>query len=106
MNVEISVYAKRQLESIHKFLCNKNEKAAVKTYNSILDGIYRLADFPQMAAIEPLLADFARTYRSLVIKNTYKVVYYIEGDVVYIATVIDCRQNPNKLRYDIIKGKL
>jgi hypothetical protein len=30
----------------------------------------------------------------------YKVIYYVEKNVIYIATIWDCRQNPVKLRLE------
>jgi plasmid stabilization system protein ParE len=48
--------ALEHLENIYCFIENKSEKAANKTYNTILDKIDRLKVFPQMAPVEPLLA--------------------------------------------------
>jgi len=56
-----------------------------------------------MAPIEPLLSEFSELYRSLVIRKTYKVVYYIADDIIFIVAVFDCRQNPGKLKKDIRK---
>jgi len=96
-----TVFAAEQLESIYLFVKKKSEKAAVAVYNSILDETDSLLHFPEMAQIEPLLSDLAETYRSLVVLNTYKVVYYIEDGTIFIVAVFDCRQSPEKLKKDI-----
>ncbi|MDR0863740.1 MAG: type II toxin-antitoxin system RelE/ParE family toxin [Candidatus Symbiothrix sp.] len=101
MNIVLSKHAENQLDTIYDFIKVKNERAAIAIYNEIVDEIERLKSFPQIAAIEPLLADFAKTYRSLVVRSTYKVIYYTEYDTVYISAIWDCRQNPDKLRTEI-----
>ena len=42
--------------------------------------------------------------RALVINRKYKAVYYIDEliDVVFVATVWDCRQNTDKFTEDIL----
>jgi len=85
------------MDSIYSFISNVNERAAAETYNAILDKVELLKSFPQIARIEPLLAGFQKQFRALLVKKLYKVIYYIEGETIYIATVWDCRQNPQTL---------
>jgi len=40
-------------------------------------------------------------YRSVVVNNLNKIVYYIEGDVVHIATLWDTRREPKSLIEDL-----
>lgn len=47
-----------------------------------------------MAAVELLLEDEPIIYRSLVVTGTYKVIYYIGSNTVYIYDIWDCRQVP------------
>lgn len=68
--------AAEQLESIYAFIKNKSEAAAVAIYNDILDEADRLLLFPDMASLEPLLSEFVEGYRSLIIRNIYKLVLY------------------------------
>ena len=58
-----------------------------------------------MAEAEQLLQERPETFRSLVVRQTYKVVYYIEDTVIYIADVWDCRQSPEKMKKNIHKSK-
>jgi len=98
MKIIFSDLALEQLESIYNYLQTKSNNAAVLIHNHILDEIERLRDFPQIAPIEPELIGYAHTYRSLVVKKSYKVVYYIENDAVNISALFDCRQDPQKLK--------
>jgi len=98
MNIVFSDLALEQLESIYDYLRTKSDYAAVVIHNHILDEIERLRDFPQIAPIEPELIGFAHTYRSLVVKNSYKIIYYIESNTVFISALFDCRQNPQKMK--------
>ena len=81
-----------------------NENFAVKIYNSILDELEILEKYPKIAAIEPILEDLPKQFRSLIIHKRYKAVYYIEEqkETVLVATIWDCRQNPVNLQKEII----
>ena len=98
MNIVFSDLALKQLESIYNYLRTNSDNAAAIIHNHILDEIERLRDFPQIAPIEPDLTGFAHTYRSLVVKKLYKIIYYIENETVFISALFDCRQNPQKLK--------
>lgn len=52
---------------------------------------------PDVGPIEPLLADLPQTYRSVVVARLSKIVYFIDGDVIYIADFWDCRREPATL---------
>ena len=47
-----------------------------------------------MAAVELLLENEPIIYRSLVVIGTYKVIYYIGSNTVYIYDIWDCHQAP------------
>jgi plasmid stabilization system protein ParE len=96
--------ARTDLEDIYVFINEKNEKAAIEIHNGILNEIGLLSSFPQIAAIDPALTDLSKTYRSLIVKNIYKVIYYIDDNTVYIIAVWDCRRNPNNLKRKIKKN--
>ena len=80
-----------------------SESAAAKVYNSILDELEILEKQPRIAALETALADLPKQFRSLIINRKYKAVYYIEEqkNTVFIATIWDCRQNPDNLTKEI-----
>ena len=47
-----------RLDEIYDFIKVKNENVAINIFNSILDEIKILEDFPQVAAAEPLLEGY------------------------------------------------
>jgi plasmid stabilization system protein ParE len=96
--------ARTDLENIYIFIKEKNEKAAIEIHNDILNEIEALRSFPQMAAIEPAFADLPKVYRSLIVKSTYKAIYYIDGETIYIIAIWDCRQNPQILKKKLKKN--
>ena len=104
MKVLWTEFSESQLDGIYDYIQIKNPRAAAEIYNDILDESAMLARFPRIAPIEPLLTEFPEEYRSLIVRQNYKVVYYIENEIViYVVAVFDCRQNPEKLKY-IIKS--
>lgn len=95
----------KRLDGIYDYIRRKSERAAAKLYNNILDEAHKLIAHPQIAAIEPLLDAEAETYRSLVVRRNYKIVYRVEKETIYIIDIWDCRQNPKKLKKRVVKNK-
>ena len=60
-----------------------------------------LEETPRIGQKEEYLAHLKQEIRYLVHRN-YKIVYIIEENIISIATVFDCRQDPIKLK---IKNK-
>lgn len=89
--------AQKHLKHIFVFIRKKSEQAAIKILNEIIDATEALIHFPQLGCIELSLEDCSKTYRFLVVRN-YKIIYYTERNVVYIAAVWDCRQNTSRLK--------
>lgn len=73
-------------------------KSSTKLNNKIRDYAECLRDNPYMGKIEPLLEDSPRAYRSITIHKHYKLIYYIDGETVYITDVWDTRQEPKQLK--------
>jgi len=91
-----------ELRNIYEFYYSKaSKRVADKITNSIVDKTIILEITPRMGKKEELLAHFKQEIRYLV-QGNYKIVYFIEENIVSIATVFDCRQNPIKLK---IKSK-
>jgi len=74
-----------------------SKKVADKITNSIVDKTIMLEITPRMGQKEELLAHFKQEIRYLV-QGNYKIVYLIKENIVSIATVFDCRQDPIKLK--------
>ena len=82
----------------------KDLKEIAKYYNSKVRSIVKdaklLAAQPFLGFREPLLEHKAEGFRSLISGN-YKIVYFIKDEIVIIATLFDCRQDPDKLKQSI-----
>jgi len=98
MIIQWTQKAENQLDEIFDFIKVESEISAVRIYNQILDEVEILAKFPNIAPVEPLLENEPITYRSLLVKRRYKVVYFVNDKLIYIVAVFDCRQNPDKLK--------
>jgi plasmid stabilization system protein ParE len=78
MVIEWTDKAKRRLSEIFYYYQKvAGEKTASKIRNDIWSAAGALAAFPHMAAVEPVLSEFPETFRSLVVKEIYKIVYYV-----------------------------
>lgn len=53
-----------------------------------------LRNAPNIGQIDPLYVDRPQTYRSVVINGLNKMVYRIEGDIIYIVDFWDTRREP------------
>ena len=49
---------------------------------------------PNIGSIDPLFSDRPIVYRSIIINGLSKLIYFIEGDVIYIADFWDVRRDP------------
>ena len=90
--------ANEDMEELYNYYAEKSINAAIRIYNGILEEANILIQHPNLAAIEQLLNDFTKTYRSLVVsKGRYKLVYTVESSNIYIVRVWNCKQEPEKL---------
>lgn len=58
-----------------------------------LTGTDKLAAFPEMAPVEASLADAPYSYRALVVKRSYKVIYRFDQkkEEIIVVALWDCR---------------
>lgn len=102
MVINWTAKAKTHLSRIYNYYQTvANSRTAKKMVRSIVASVKLLRQNPRMAAIEPLLSDFPQLFRSLVVEDHYKVVYYVEDETIHIVTVFDSRQDPHKLIKEI-----
>lgn len=104
MKIDWSKKARRRLHDIKAFYEKKSIKVSKEILKDIKSAVEPLREFPQMAAIEPLLSDLPKSFRSLVIRNTYKIIYYVDDskEIINIITVWDCRQDDKKLKDEVL----
>jgi plasmid stabilization system protein ParE len=103
MVIRWSSNARKRIKEIYLFYKERSERVAVEMladFNSVAE---HLATYPQMAAREPLLADFAKVYRSLLVRKHFRIIYFVnkETDEIVIVTVWDSRQDPEKLKREV-----
>lgn len=59
---------------------------------------------PNIGKIDPLFADRSIAYRSIIINGLSRMVYFIEGDTIYIAAFWDCRREIKSLAGEVKEG--
>ena len=73
-----------------------------KFYARILDYEKLLQSNPGMGKKEPLLEKEPEGYRSIVVHQNYKLVYYVESDIIYIVDLWDTRREPDAQANNLI----
>jgi len=108
MEINWRPQAQEALYGIYRFYSVKNQKAAERIINAILEAVDKLSIFPKMAPVEDMLSGLANEYRSMVVRRLFKVIYFINEstDEIVVVTIFDCRQNPSKLRRSILKKRV
>ena len=93
--------AQLDLDEIYQFYLPKSEQAAIDIWNRLLDSADPLKTFAYSGPREPLLADREKEYHSLVVEKHFKLIYYIEDNIVRITAVWDTRRSPEYLKYSV-----
>ncbi len=68
-------------------------KRKIRFLQEVRDMTQLLKRSPGIGQIDPLFTDRARTYRSVIINGLNKLVYFTEGDILYIAGFWDTRMH-------------
>jgi plasmid stabilization system protein ParE len=84
--IEIYEYYRREV----------SEETALRIINRILDAIEELERLPGIGSIELRLQKLQLDYRYIVV-DSYKVIYRLEHDIIYINDIFDGRQDPHKI---------
>ena len=100
--MEIKVFwtqtALNHLEDIfeyHKY--NASINIARKLVKKLVDSTIQLQKSPKIGRVEELLKHRKYEYRFIVVGN-YKIIYWVEDNLIKIAAVFDTRQNPEKIK--------
>lgn len=72
---------------------------AQKLYDQIIRSVLLLAANPYMGSLEPLLAARQTPYRSLVVHEHYKLIYWVDEnkEILYVSDLWDTRREPQSL---------
>ena len=74
------------------------ELSAIKFGKLVDEKLKDLTRFPYTGFPEPLLAKRKKLFRATILKSHYKMIYYVEDDVIWVAAFWDTRMNPDRLR--------
>ena len=81
---EVAAYIRRQFGA----------KRKIRFLQEVRETAKMLRNTPNIGQIDPLYVDRAQTYRSIVINGLNKLVYRIDGDIIYIVDFWDTRREP------------
>ena len=98
MRIEWSELTEKQLKDIFDYYSfAASPRIARKIINRIIEKASILEGNPLAGSREELLSDHPEDFRFLVERN-YKIIYWEKDQFVTIASVFDCRQNPEKIK--------
>lgn len=100
MEVKIfwSALAESQLKNIFDYYLDAaGKKTALRIINRITERVNILEKYPQSGAREELLKNYSEDFRYLV-EGNYKIIYWINNNIITISSVFDCQQNPEKMK--------
>ena len=98
--------AREHLRKIFNFnIDHFSESYAYSILGEVLGEVQDLENFPQKGAPELLLEGREYEYRRLVIREKYKVIYFLVDDEAHIAAVWDVRRDPKTLIQLVVDGE-
>lgn len=107
MTYEWRKRAKSELAKASIYCAEQFEKRIAEKFIDTIDRqVERLAQHPDLGYLEPLLIGRRRSYRSLMINDHFKLVYYHDEqkDIIYIIDLWDTRRESQSL-VKRIRGK-
>lgn len=89
--------ADASLHRVEQYILKKfGERARQEFMDEVDCSVSSLANMPSLGKIDPLFAHRKLIYRSIIIRQFNKVVYYIKDDTIFIAAFWDTRREPKK----------
>ena len=96
--IEWSELSERQLKDIYDYYSIEvSSRTGRRIIGAIIDRVSNLENNPSVGPKEELLSDYVEEFRYL-IEGNYKIIYWKKENVITIASVFDCRQNPEKIK--------
>jgi len=94
-------YTEHSLASLQECLDFFSPEVSAEKVNEIRDRILAKADqlleHPYMGQPEEYLAHLNKGHRRL-IEGNYKIIYVVQGEMIYITDIFDSRQDPAKMK--------
>lgn len=98
IRIEWSELSEKQLKDIFDYYSYEvSSGVAKKIINRIIDRVSILERNPLAGTKEELLNDYPENYKYL-LESNYKIIYWKKENCITIASVFDCRQNPEKIK--------
>lgn len=98
IRIEWSELSERQLkDKFDYYSLEVSSRIAKKIINRIIDKVSILESNPLAGPKEELQSNHPEKFRYLV-ESKYKIVYWKKENLITIASVFDCRQNPEKIK--------
>lgn len=98
IRIEWSEQSERRLKDIFDYYSIEvSPRVAKKIINRILDRVSILESNPSSGPKDEFLSDYPEGFKYLVESN-YKIIYWQKENLITIASVFDCRQNPEKIK--------
>ena len=95
------VYTEQAILSLNECLNFLPSDLPSEKVNEIRDQILDKADMllinPKLGQIEKYLEHIGKSHRRL-IEGYYKIVYRVEGELIFVTDIFDSRQDPSKMR--------
>ena len=82
-----------QLLNHIQFLSKVSLPAARRLRSSFKEIIARIGENPFQFPVDPIFEDLNFPYRKALFEKRYKVLFTVSDNVVFIDSVVDCRQN-------------
>ena len=80
------------------------KQVTIQFYGRVMEFNELLVHNPEIGKAEPLLEKYQLNFRSIVIHEHFKLIYYIKSQTIHIADLWDIRREPQSL-VDRIKNK-
>ena len=97
MRIDWSELSEKQLKDIFDYYSlEASPKIARRIIVRIIERVAILKNNPFAGAKEELLSEYPEDFRYLV-ESKYKIIYWVKNNLITIASVFDCRQNPEKI---------
>jgi toxin ParE1/3/4 len=95
------VFTYTAIEHFNEALDFLADKVSADKLNEIRDGILSTADQliinPHLGQVEKYLEHLELGHRRIIDGN-YKIIYRIEGEIIFVTDIFDCRQDPSRMR--------
>jgi len=90
-------------KEIYNYYYQNNKKASYTIASDFEKAIESIRRFPYIGLVEMIITKSSVEYRSLLVRNRYKIIYSVDelSNIIMIITIWDCKKNPSEIVNDI-----